>query len=382
MLVGVEAPTVSQPADRPPPVPIRPRTWPLSRSPRSYPRLTAAQRAGELPSAAAVTAWRDQATRLPAQPATPSRSVGDAGQAGAATDTIEAVILRRGSTRRFARHPMPHGALRWAMANATRPVPGDFIHPTGSDAAGAPGGRARGGWADARGLPVQPGRFPAAPRRGRAAPHPRAVPGAGPWRRFGRDRLSLRPPGAHPAGPGRTRLPGPPSWRAASPRSGCNWRRSRSALAPPGSPSWTTTSRRSSAPTPHRCWPSRSAPPPIGHGPASARPSCRTLAWRSADSAGHVPQPSPRIQHAGSRLRRVLAFRGRLRPCEGTSTIHWAEALSLLQAAEWPGAFEPRQLLVGLEYAVVLHQLRAGDPIGPVPGPPACPAEPATRGRG
>ena len=77
MLVTIEAPAVSQPADRPPPVPISPRTWPLSRSPRSHPLLTAAQRAGELPSAAAVTAWRDQATRLPAQPATPSPA-GDA----------------------------------------------------------------------------------------------------------------------------------------------------------------------------------------------------------------------------------------------------------------------------------------------------------------
>jgi hypothetical protein len=77
VLVGVEAPTVSQPADRPPLGPISPRTWPLSRSPRSYPRLTAAQRAGELPSATAVTAWRNQASRLPAQPATPSPA-GDA----------------------------------------------------------------------------------------------------------------------------------------------------------------------------------------------------------------------------------------------------------------------------------------------------------------
>jgi hypothetical protein len=39
------------------------------------------------PSATAVGAWRNQATRLPAQPATRSRSVGDAGQAGAATAT-------------------------------------------------------------------------------------------------------------------------------------------------------------------------------------------------------------------------------------------------------------------------------------------------------
>jgi Nitroreductase family len=128
VLVTVEAPAVSQPADRPPLGPISPRTWPLSRSPRSYPRISAAQRAGELPSATAVTAWRDQASRLPAQPATPPPA-GDAGQAGAATDTIEAVILRRGSTRRFARAPLPRGALRWAIAAATRPVPGDFVPP-------------------------------------------------------------------------------------------------------------------------------------------------------------------------------------------------------------------------------------------------------------
>jgi SagB-type dehydrogenase family enzyme len=128
-LVTVEAPAVAEPAGSPPLGPISPGTWPLSRSPRRYPLLAAAQRAGELASDAAVTTWRDQAGRLPAQPATPSRSASDAGQADAATDTIEDVILRRGSTRRFARHPMPRGALRWAMATATRPVPGDFVPP-------------------------------------------------------------------------------------------------------------------------------------------------------------------------------------------------------------------------------------------------------------
>src|SRR6266508_141474 len=99
-LVTVEAPAVAEPAGSPPLGPISPRTWPLSRSPRSYPRVSAAQRAGELASAAAVTAWRDQASKLPALPATPSLAASDAGQAGAAADTIEAVILRRGSTRR------------------------------------------------------------------------------------------------------------------------------------------------------------------------------------------------------------------------------------------------------------------------------------------
>jgi SagB-type dehydrogenase family enzyme len=128
-LVTVEAPAVAEPTGSPPLEPIGPRTRPLSRSPRDYPRVTAAQRAGELAGAEAVSAWRSQASRLPAQPATRSLAAGEAGQAGAATDTIEAVILRRGSTRRFARRPLPHGALRWAMAAATRPVPGDFVPP-------------------------------------------------------------------------------------------------------------------------------------------------------------------------------------------------------------------------------------------------------------
>lgn len=128
-LVTVAAPAVAAATGSPPLGPISPRTRPLSRSPRSYPLVTAAQRAGELPSAEAVSAWRNQASTLRAQPATQTLSAGDAGQDRAATDTVEAVILRRGSTRRFARHPMPRGPLRWAMAAATRAVPGDFVPP-------------------------------------------------------------------------------------------------------------------------------------------------------------------------------------------------------------------------------------------------------------
>jgi SagB-type dehydrogenase family enzyme len=128
-VVTVAAPTVAEAIGSPPLAPISPRTRPLSRSPRSYPLVTAAQRAGELSSAEAVGAWRDQASRLRAQPATRSLPADEAGQARAATDTIEAVILRRGSTRRFVRHPIPRDALGWAMAAATRAVPGDFVPP-------------------------------------------------------------------------------------------------------------------------------------------------------------------------------------------------------------------------------------------------------------
>jgi SagB-type dehydrogenase family enzyme len=128
-LVTVAAPTAAAPTGGPPLQPISPRTRPLSRSPRGYPLVTAAQRAGELPSGEAVSAWRDQASRLRARPATRSLAAGDTGQDRPATDTIEAVILRRGSTRRLARQSIPRGALGWAMAAATRAVPGDFVPP-------------------------------------------------------------------------------------------------------------------------------------------------------------------------------------------------------------------------------------------------------------
>jgi SagB-type dehydrogenase family enzyme len=126
-VVTVAAPTAAEATGSPPLEPINARTRPLSRSPRSYPLGAAAQRAGELPSAEAVSAWRNQANRLQAQPATRTLAADEAGQAAA--DTIETVILRRGSTRRFARHPIPQRALHWAMTAATQPVPGDFVPP-------------------------------------------------------------------------------------------------------------------------------------------------------------------------------------------------------------------------------------------------------------
>jgi SagB-type dehydrogenase family enzyme len=128
-LVTVAAPTAAAATASPSAEPISPRTRPLSRSPRSYPLVAAAHRAGELPSPVAVGGWRNQANRLHAQPATRSLPAGETGQARAATDTIEAVILRRGSTRRFAQQSMPRGALGWALAAATRAVPSDFVPP-------------------------------------------------------------------------------------------------------------------------------------------------------------------------------------------------------------------------------------------------------------
>jgi SagB-type dehydrogenase family enzyme len=128
-LVTVAAPGVAAATGSPLLGPISPRTRPLSRSPRSYPLGAAAQRASELPTSEAVSAWRSKASRLRVQPAPRTLPAADARAAPAASDTIETVILRRGSTRRFAQHPIPRGALGWAMAAATRAVPGDFVPP-------------------------------------------------------------------------------------------------------------------------------------------------------------------------------------------------------------------------------------------------------------
>ena len=128
-LVTIEGPSAG-PAGAPEPAPldpIGPRTVPLSRAPRADPEVAAAQRAGELPGADAVRAWRGRARGLRAQPATGAAPLDAAGPRAAGT--IEDVILRRGSTRAFAREPIAGAALRWAMAAATRPVPGDFTPP-------------------------------------------------------------------------------------------------------------------------------------------------------------------------------------------------------------------------------------------------------------
>jgi hypothetical protein len=250
-LVTVAAPAAAAATGIPPLEPISPRTRPLSRSPRSYPLGAAAQRAGDLSSAEAVSAWRNQASRLRARPATRSLAAGEVGQAHAATETIEAVILRRGSTRRFARHPLPRGALGWAMAAATRAVPGDFVPPHATllehllavhAVEGLPPGAYR--WSDGDLQLLGAG---AVRGRTRSLCLGQDLGGDAAATVFHSAQLEpILDPWAHVA-------TGPPSWRAASPPSGYSWRRSGLALAPPGSPFWTTTSRRSSAPVPHRC---------------------------------------------------------------------------------------------------------------------------------
>jgi hypothetical protein len=83
-------------------------------------------RAGVLTDTAEVTGWRTAAAELgtvaanevPVSPAGPG--------------TLEDVIVRRGSTRRYARDPVGEDVLRWGLAVAARPVPTDFAGAGGT----------------------------------------------------------------------------------------------------------------------------------------------------------------------------------------------------------------------------------------------------------
>jgi hypothetical protein len=102
-------------------VPLDLAVAPISRAPLEFPLITAAQRDGDLADVAGVERWRTAAAsvgaRAPVAAAPPAR-ISD--------DSIEAVILRRGSTRLMRREPVRRELLTWGLGTAARAVRGDF----------------------------------------------------------------------------------------------------------------------------------------------------------------------------------------------------------------------------------------------------------------
>jgi SagB-type dehydrogenase family enzyme len=105
-------------ADRPPA--IDHRVHPLSASPRHHEGLAAVHRAGVLDDADEVTGWRAAAAQLG------GAATGEVGASPTGRGTLEDAIVRRGSTRRYARDQLGEDVLRWELAVAARPVPADF----------------------------------------------------------------------------------------------------------------------------------------------------------------------------------------------------------------------------------------------------------------
>jgi SagB-type dehydrogenase family enzyme len=113
-------------------------TVPLSRDEIDYPLMREMHAASSLDSAEEVAAWRGS-TPLnqtgitdfppPAGTVIPLMPLSDAEMP---RDPIEQVILRRGSSRQFARTPISLTQISTMLDRATRGIPADFLNPFGS----------------------------------------------------------------------------------------------------------------------------------------------------------------------------------------------------------------------------------------------------------
>jgi len=113
-------------------------TVPLSRDEIDYPLMREMHTASSLDSAAEVAAWRGRTpldptrmTNLP-PPAGPIVQLTPLSDAEMPRDPIEQVILRRGSSRQFARTPISLTQLCTMLDRATGGIPADFLNPFGS----------------------------------------------------------------------------------------------------------------------------------------------------------------------------------------------------------------------------------------------------------
>lgn len=114
--------------------PMALETAPLSKREIDYPAIRKMHQASSLESEEEVVAWRDATDRRPVlsgvqgtKPERKSFPIRPAGDDELARDTIEEVIVRRGSTRRFAREPITFEQLSTTLYRATRGIPADFL---------------------------------------------------------------------------------------------------------------------------------------------------------------------------------------------------------------------------------------------------------------
>jgi SagB-type dehydrogenase family enzyme len=119
-----------QPGPPPPIGPLVLETVPLSNTEVDYPAIRAMHAASSLSHEADAAAWHGLSP-LPAR----REATGELFQlrplsdADIPADSIEQVILRRGSSRRFARLPMNFAQLSTILQRTTQGIPADFLEP-------------------------------------------------------------------------------------------------------------------------------------------------------------------------------------------------------------------------------------------------------------
>jgi len=122
---------------QPPPLPpkeilsLELETVPLSRQEVDYPAMREMHAASSLLSPEEVAAWRgDLPLSKPTAPLGGFVPLQPLGDADIPRDAVERVILRRGSTRQFARESITFVQLSTMLERATSGVPADFLDLT------------------------------------------------------------------------------------------------------------------------------------------------------------------------------------------------------------------------------------------------------------
>jgi len=114
-------------------LPLRLETVPLSQREVDYPLMREMHAASSLDSAEEAEAWRGHTPMTDfSPPAGPIVWLKPLSDAEMPRDSIEQVIQRRGSTRKFARSPITLTQLSTMLDRATRGVPADFLEPPGA----------------------------------------------------------------------------------------------------------------------------------------------------------------------------------------------------------------------------------------------------------
>jgi SagB-type dehydrogenase family enzyme len=113
--------------------PLGLKTVALWRREVDYPLMRELHAASSLHSAAEVQAWRSDTSLSDfLRPAGPVIDLQPLSDADMPRDAIEQVILRRGSSRKFARIPISLTQLSTMLDRATRGIPADFLDPLGT----------------------------------------------------------------------------------------------------------------------------------------------------------------------------------------------------------------------------------------------------------
>jgi nitroreductase len=112
--------------------PLQLATVPLSRTEKDYPAIRETHAASSLHQEAEAATWRGRTPLHDWPPPTgelfPLQALSEV---EVPTSAIEPVILRRGSSRRFARVPISFGQLSEILLRATRGIRADFLDPPG-----------------------------------------------------------------------------------------------------------------------------------------------------------------------------------------------------------------------------------------------------------